>query len=363
MSSAFFAVGASADVVINGGSISASGSAGGGRTAGMAVDGNPDTRWEADGAGPGQWIALQFASAALVQAVRVSEPRPRIRGWRIEVLGKGVWRTAMSGIGIPRDKIVLPPTWAEGVRLVTSSPSDGPAAVSEFAAWGSGTSACMPRAGSSTVTVVGELDCAGLTLSQPCGRSGPAAPLFVLADGAYLRNTTLIDSYVSCDGACTLENVNWRNSCPAVVQASAVIQAFSSEGAKDVNVIGGSAFGRYGALFRLNVPEATLNLRQFVFSGYAESLNGYPMETAEKLRYRLDEVSLAGNLRGGVVQVRMHKGDRASIRRLRIAGYKRGSPLVCVGQKVENEQLMTLGEMWQNEACDVGPDDVARAPS
>ena len=350
-----------ADVVVRGSSITASGAAGA-SGATQAMDDNPDTRWEADSAAAGQWLAMSFQTPALLRAIRVSEPRPRIRGWRIEVLGRGVWQPVLSGIGIPRDKIVLPPTWAEGVRIVTASPSDGPPAISEFAAWGSGTSACMPQPGTPSVTVVGDLDCAGLTLSQPCGKAGPVAPLFVLADGARLRNTTLIDSYVSCDGACTLENVNWRNNCPTLIQQSVVIQAYSDQGGKDINVIGGSAFGRFGALFRLNMPDSTLNLRQFVFSGYAESINGYPVEMASNLRYRLDEVSLAGAIRGAVIQVRVHKGDKASIRRLRIAAYRPGSPLVCNGLKVEREHLLSLGEQWQSDACDVGPDDVKAAP-
>lgn len=329
----------------------------------MAADGDPDTRWEGSGRAAGQWLALEFAAPALVQAIRVSEPQPRIRGWRIDVLGRGVWRPALSGIGIPRDKISLPPTWAEGVRLMTTSPATDPPAVSEFAAWGAGTSACMPQPGNPTVTVLSELDCAGLTLSQPCGKAGPVAALFMLADGARLRNATLIDSYVSCDGACTLENVNWRNNCPTSIQQSAVIQAYADRGSKDINIIGGSAFGRFGALFHLNMPDSTLSLRQFVFSGYAESLNGFPTEMASNLRFKLDEVTLAGVIRGAVIQVRQHKSDRASIRRLRIAGYRPGSPLVCNSLKVENEHLLSLGEQWQSDACDVGPDDVKAAPS
>jgi len=358
---AFTSAAAVADVVIGGASITASGSAGGGRGASMAADGNPDTRWEADSTAAGQWLALEFAAPALVRAVRISEPRPRIRGWRIEVLGRGVWRAALSGIGIPRGKIAIPPTWAEGVRMVTTGPGDGAPAVSEFAAWGSGTSACMPQPGNSSVTVAGELDCAGLTLSQPCNRNGPIAPLFVLADGGYLRNATLIDSNVSCEGACTLENVNWRNSCASVYQQAAVVQKASSMTARDVNVIGGSAFGRFGALFQMSTAGSTLNLRQFVFSGYAESLNGYADPEVTGLRYRLDEVTLAGTLRGSVITVRLDNGDRASMRRLRIAGYRTGTPVVCNGVTIVREH-MVMAEQWQSEACDVAQDDVQAAP-
>ena len=42
---------------------------------------------------------------------------------------------------------MVPPTLAEGVRLVTTSPANAAPEVSEFAAWGSGRSVCMPRAG------------------------------------------------------------------------------------------------------------------------------------------------------------------------------------------------------------------------
>lgn len=351
-----------ADVVITGASISASGSAGGGRGAAMAADGNPDTRWTAPAADPGQWLTLEFEKPALIRAVRVSEPRPRIRGWRIEVLGNGTWRTAAQGTGIPRDKILLPLTWAEGVRMVTTTPADGAPEVSEFAAWGSGTSACVPQAGNQTVTVAGDLDCAGLAISLPCNRNGPVAALFMLADGARLRNVTLLDTYVSCEGACTLENVNWRNTCGSIVQASAMIQSLSNQGPRDVSIVGGSAFGRYGALFRMNVAGSTLHLRQFVFSGYSESLNAWPHESSMGLRYKLDEVQLAGTIRGAVIQVRLDKGDQASIRRMRIAGYRMGSPVVCSGLSVVNERLISSGDLWQSDACDVGPDDVVAIP-
>lgn len=349
-----------ADQPVTGARITASDSAPG-YTAGMAADGNPDTRWIAGS--PGSVLTLSFAQPVALTALRVSEPQPRIRNWRVEVLRDGRWLRAATGSGIPQGKLNLPATTtAEAVRLFIDSTMIGTAAVSEFAAWSAGRSACVPPAGAVTLQVAQDIDCAGLVISQPCNRLGPAGPLFTLADGASLRNVTLIDSYVSCEGACMLENVHWRINCPSVVQQSAVIQSVSDAGGRDIQVVGGSAFGRYGALFRLNAGGSTLSVRQFVFSGYTEMLNAYPPDSSRQQRFRLDEVSLSGTLRGGVLQVRADKQDQASIRRLRISGYRPGQPLVCNVMVVQREQLLSLGEQWQSDACDVGPDDVRRLP-
>ncbi|MFT3736491.1 MAG: pectate lyase [Rhodocyclaceae bacterium] len=346
-----------ADVPVPSARISASGAAPG-YSASQAADANPDTRWVAESTDGGNWLALSFAEPVLVTALRISEPQPRVRAWRVEVQRDGRWRQVLAGSGLPQGKLAIPPSLTEGVRLSIDSTRGGAAQVSEFAAWASGRSACVPPTGEMTLNVAREMDCAGLVISQPCNRLGPAGPLFVLADGAILRNVTLIDSYVSCDGACTLENVHWRINCPSVVQQSAVIQSVSESGGRDINIVGGSAFGRYGALFRINTTASTLNLRQFVFSGYGETINAFAPDTARQMRLRLDEVSLAGTLRGGVVQVRPDKQDHAWIRRLRIAGYRRGNPLVCNLLGVQQERLMSFGEQWQSDVCDIGPDDV-----
>jgi hypothetical protein len=67
----------------------------------MAADGDPDTWWQASSGSKGEWLALEFRKPALVRALRISEVRPAVRAYRIEALGKGVWRTIASGRGTP----------------------------------------------------------------------------------------------------------------------------------------------------------------------------------------------------------------------------------------------------------------------
>jgi hypothetical protein len=351
---------ARADVPVTGATISASSSDGASHDSSMAADGDPDTWWQAGSSAKGEWLALEFRKPALVRALRISEARTAIRAWRIEALGNGVWRSIVSGRGIPLKKVDIPPTWAEGIRIVFTGEASAAPAITEFAAWASGSSACTPLPNVATTLVAGDLDCAGLTLSQPCGITLPGSPLFVLQDGARLRNVTLIDSYVSCNGACTMENVHWRSQCKTSVDMAALIQSYTNGGRRDVRVIGSSAMGKFGALFHLNTPDSTLFVRQFNFAGAADSLTGVAQDLSQRLHYDLDGISIGGEIRRGIASVRPHMGDTATLRNLRIFNYRPGSPALCMSYRLFGDKPQLLGEQWGSTNCNVSDSDVRK---
>lgn len=93
------------------------------------------------------------------------------------------------------------------------------------------------------------------------GQSETQSPVFILKNGATLRNVDLGENGadgIHVYGGATLENVNWQNVGE---------DALTVKSAGDVSIIGGSAKGATDKIFQINA-DTTFYLKDFVADGF-----------------------------------------------------------------------------------------------
>jgi hypothetical protein len=213
---------------------------------------------------------------------------------------------------------------------------------------------------SATTTISGTKDYSGATVGTSCdGQSESQQPVFLLKDGATLKNVVLkagaAADGVHCAGSCTLSNVKWADVC----EDAATMKGGSG---KTMTVTGGSAYKASDKVFQHNGLGSTIKIG-----------GGFYAETIGKLYRSCGNCSNNGSARyvvingvklngvsAAVAGINSNYGDKATITNLQIKGYKSGSPKVCMTYKGNNTgaELSSLGEKWNTSNCVVSTSNV-----
>lgn len=222
-------------------------------------------------------------------------------------------------------------------------------------------SLCAATAFATTTVPAGQtLDGGGKSYGTSCdGSDEGQQPVFLLKDGATLKNVVITKNAadgVHCEGSCNLTNVVWQDVC----EDAATMLGGSG---KVMNVSGGSANSASDKTFQHNGKGSTVNITNFSATSIGKlwrscgncSNNGGPRKVNIS-NTKLEKVSAA------VVGVNSNFGDVATIRTLKIKGYKSGKPIVCLTytgvQKGQGESPKGKEE-WNTAACNVRTSDVS----
>jgi len=211
------------------------------------------------------------------------------------------------------------------------------------------------------------IDCAGITIGSSCnGDSEKQAPVLTLKN-ASVKNLRLsatggADGIHCASGNCTLENVVWEDICEDAATNNGNI----------MTIIGGSAFnsangpgGKPDKVFQQNAKNSTTVIKgNFTLLGENGKLwrscgdcsnNGGP-------RYlNVSGVTIQGKL-GSLAGVNRNYKDVATIRAVKVKGYKSGSPKICEEYKgvVKGQgKSDSYGEFWNTAACNVSKSDIS----
>lgn len=213
---------------------------------------------------------------------------------------------------------------------------------------------------SATTTISGTVDYSGATVGTSCdGQSESQQPVFVLKDGATIKNVVLkaggAADGIHCLGTCTLTNVKWADVC----EDAATMKGGSG---KTMYVNGGSAYSAADKVFQHNGLGSTVK----IYNGfYGENIGKLyrscgNCSTNGTARYVvIDNVKLS-TVNVAVAGINTNYGDKATITNLKIKGYKSGSPKVCVAYTGNNTgaEPTSLGEKWNTSNCVVKTTDV-----
>lgn len=247
-----------------------------------------------------------------------------------------------------------------------SSSSTSSTASSSSSGGSTGNSACVAGAVFSNTTV----DCGGKTLGLSCPSDGEGQPPVITLKNATVKNLRIsksggADGIHCTSGTCRIENVVWEDICE---DAASLI----SDG-KKLTVSGGSAYnsdasnspgGKPDKIFQHNSKNSTFE----IINGFtAKGVNGKLWRSCGNCtsnggpRYLvINNVNIEGKI-DSIAGVNRNFGDKATIRNLKIQGYKSGSPKVCEEfQGVQKGSSSTkYGEYWNTSYCDVSKSDVS----
>lgn len=208
---------------------------------------------------------------------------------------------------------------------------------------------------SATTTISGTKDYGGATVGTSCdGQSESQQPVFVLTDGATLKNVHLkaggAADGVHCSGTCTLTNVVWDDVC----EDAATMKGSSG---KTMYINGGSAYNASDKVFQHNGLGSTVKIYnnfygQSIGKLYRSCGNCSNNTTSSARHVVIDSVKLNG-VSSAVAGINRNYGDTATITNLKIKSYKSGSPKVCVEYTGNNTgaEPTSLGEKWNDGYC------------
>lgn len=220
--------------------------------------------------------------------------------------------------------------------------------------------ATLSFAAAATTTVTGTFDGGGRTYGTSCnGSSESQQPVFLLKDGATLQNVVINKNAadgVHCEGNCNITNVVWQDVC----EDAATMKGGSG---KIMRIRGGSAANASDKVFQHNGKGSTISIDSFKTTGSIGKLyrscgncesNGGPRKV------NINNVQLE-KVTASVVGVNSNYGDVATIRAVKIKGYKAGSPQVCVEYRgvQKGSESPKLGERWGTAACNVRRTDIS----
>jgi pectate lyase len=226
---------------------------------------------------------------------------------------------------------------------------------------------------SATSTISGTKDYAGATIGTSCdGQSESQQPVFVLSDGATLKNVHIKKGAgadgVHCLGSCTLENVVWDGVC----EDAATMLGGSG---KTMKVVGGSATKADDKVFQHNGKGGTINLsgfqtydriqRLWASCGDCDNNSGPRYLVANNVTINGKVVKPDGVTEGYVLRLNSNYGDKATVRNMKIKGYTLGHPKVCVqatgitkAEAKAGAKQVNQGEFWNTAYCDLSKSDV-----
>jgi hypothetical protein len=211
-----------------------------------------------------------------------------------------------------------------------------------------------------TEVITGTKDFGGATIGTACdGQSESQQPVLLVRDGGTVRNVKInakAADGIHCEGNCRLENVTWQDVC----EDAATMLGGSG---KTMTVTGGSAAAADDKAFQHNGKGSTVNISNFALNGSNGKLyrscgdcsaNGGPRKV------NISNVTVNGTVKT-VAGVNANYGDVATIRTLRVKGYKAGKPKLCeeyIGVVKGNGSSKSQGEKFGTAACNVRTTDV-----
>jgi len=215
-------------------------------------------------------------------------------------------------------------------------------------------------ASSATTTISGTKDYSGATVGTSCdGQSESQNPVFYLTDGSTIKNVVIkagggADG-IHCAGTCTLTNVKWADVC----EDAATMKGGSG---KTMYINGGSAYSASDKVFQHNGIGSTVK----IYNGfYGESIGKLYRScgncSSQGARYAvIDNVKLNG-VTAAVAGINTNYGDKITITNLKIKGWTKGSPKVCLTYTGNSSgaEPTKIGEKWDTSNCVVSTSNVS----
>jgi Pectate lyase len=269
------------------------------------------------------------------------------------------------------------PTSGTGVTSSSSSKSSSSVSTSKSSSsvatsTGSGSAECVAGA-----TIENKIvDCGGKTLGLTCPGDSDAQPPVIILKNATVKNLRIAASGgadgVHCtSGVCVAENVVWEDICEDAASLLSSGTKFTISGGSAYNNSSNSPGGKPDKVFQHNSKNSTFEITGgFTAKGVNGKLwrscgncssNGGPRNVI------INNVTIDGTI-GAIAGVNRNYGDKATIRNLKIKGYKLGSPAVC--EEYQGiDKLVTSGDspkytppsgndFWNTANCDVSKSDV-----
>lgn len=269
-----------------------------------------------------------------------------------------------------------------------SIPTSGTGTTSSSSSSKSSSSVSTSKSSSSTATtgsskcVAGAtlenevVDCGGKTLGLTCPGDSDAQPPVIILKNATVKNLRIAASGgadgVHCtSGTCVAENVVWEDICEDAASLLSSGTKFTISGGSAYNNSSNSPGGKPDKVFQHNSKNSTFEITGgFTAKGVNGKLwrscgncssNGGPRNVI------INNVTIDGTI-GAIAGVNRNYGDKATIRNLKIKGYKLGSPAVC--EEYQGiDKLVTSGDspkytpssgndFWNTANCDVSKSDV-----
>lgn len=221
------------------------------------------------------------------------------------------------------------------------------------------------------------VDCGGKTLGLTCPGDSDKQPPVVTLINATIKNVRIAasggaDGIHCTSGVCAAENVVWEDVCEDAASLIDSGQKFTISGGSAYNNSSNSPGGKPDKIFQHNSKNSTYEIGNgFVAKGVNGKLwrscgncsdNGGPRNLI------VNNVRIEGSI-GSVAGVNRNYKDKATIRNLKIQGYKLGSPAVCeefegIDKKVTSgdspkyKQADGSTDFWNTASCDVSKSDI-----
>lgn len=213
------------------------------------------------------------------------------------------------------------------------------------------------------------VDCGGKTVGLSCpGDAEGQPPVFNLKNST-IKNVRIsasggADGIHCSSGSCRAENVVWEDICEDAASLLSSGTKFTVSGGSAYNNTSNSPGSKPDKIFQHNSKNSTFEITGgFTAKGVNGKLwrscgncssNGGPRNVI------INNVTIDGTI-GSIAGVNRNYGDKATIRNLRIKGYKAGSPKVCEefkGVVKGDGESSKYGEYWNTANCDVSKSDV-----
>jgi len=221
------------------------------------------------------------------------------------------------------------------------------------------------------------VDCGGKTLGLTCPGDSDKQPPVITLVNATIKNVRIsasggADGIHCTSGNCVAENVVWEDVCEDAASLIDSGKKFTISGGSAYNNTSNSPGGKPDKIFQHNSKNSTYEiLNGFVAKGVNGKLwrscgncsdNGGPRNLI------VNNVRIEGEI-GSVAGVNRNYNDKATIRNLKIQGYKLGSPSVCEefqgidkkvtsGESPKFKQADGSTDFWNTASCDVSKSDI-----
>ncbi|WP_238526759.1 pectate lyase [Cellvibrio japonicus] len=212
------------------------------------------------------------------------------------------------------------------------------------------------------------VDCGGKTIGLSCPGDAEGQPPVITLKNATIKNVRIAasggaDGIHCTSGSCRAENVVWEDICEDAASLISSGTKFTISGGSAYNNTSNSPGGKPDKIFQHNSKNSTFE----VINGFtAKGVNGKLWRSCGNCSSNggprnlvVNNVTVDGTI-GSIAGVNRNFGDKATIRNLKIKGYKSGSPKVCEEFKgvQKGSESTKYGEYWNTANCDVSKSDV-----
>lgn len=190
------------------------------------------------------------------------------------------------------------------------------------------------------------------------GQSEEQKPLFVLKDGAVLKNVVLGERAadgVHCLGSCTLQNVWWED----VGEDAATFKGTAANAVYKVH--GGGARNASDKVFQFN-GSGKLVVNKFQVGDFGKLVRSCGNCRDQKQRtVLLNNIDVTGQGRS-LVGINTNYGDTASLRNIRLHGKPAGKVALCDRYQGNSNgsEPKHLGTGPDGKHCNYSPSDISR---